>query len=47
MRPGIMIPVVRGSARMHIDAPVGRFWPLISDVTQIGRFSLLGPRDPD
>jgi uncharacterized protein YndB with AHSA1/START domain len=34
-----MIPVVRGSATIHINAPVGRVWPLISDVTQIGRFS--------
>jgi hypothetical protein len=30
---------MRGSVTVRMSAPVDRIWPLISDVTQIGRFS--------
>jgi uncharacterized protein YndB with AHSA1/START domain len=30
---------MRGSVTIHIDAPPEVVWPLVSDVTQIGRFS--------
>jgi uncharacterized protein YndB with AHSA1/START domain len=30
---------VQGSVTVHIDAPAGRVWELVSDVTRIGEFS--------
>lgn len=30
---------MRGSVTVHMDAPADRIWRLISDVTQIGRYS--------
>src|SRR5580700_10540648 len=30
---------MRGSVTVHMDAPAERVWDLVSDVTQIGRFS--------
>jgi uncharacterized protein YndB with AHSA1/START domain len=30
---------MHGSVTVHVDAPIDRVWSLISDVTQIGRFS--------
>lgn len=30
---------MQGSVTVHIDAPAGRVWELVSDVTRIGEFS--------
>jgi hypothetical protein len=30
---------MRDSVTVHMDAPADRIWELVSDVTQIGRFS--------
>ena len=34
-----MLPGVNGSVTVHIDAPPDKVWPLVSDVTRIGRYS--------
>ena len=39
VRMGPMLVFVRGSVTVHMEAPVGQVWDLVSDVTRVGEFS--------